>query len=96
MMKYMTMAKGRPMTTVAFWTVSTPLICKRTMVRTPTSTAQKMRDQMGPSWRESVTLEVKLDITSAPESAEVMYSSRPTIVDRPIRKVAPGEDASRS
>ena len=42
------------------------------IVSTPTSTAQKIRDHTGPSCRLSVMREVKFDMTSAPESAEVM------------------------
>ena len=50
MIKYMTTVNGNPITTVADCTVTTPSICSSTMVSTPTTTDQKMRDHTGPSW----------------------------------------------
>ena len=59
------------MTIVAFCSVVTPPTVSMARVSSPVATAQNTRIHSGPSESASFRWEVKLDITRAPESADV-------------------------
>ena len=71
MIRYITTENGRPMIRVAFCSVVTPPTRSMARVSTPVPTAQNTRSHLGPSWLGSSMRDVKLLITSAPESADV-------------------------
>ncbi len=72
MIRIITNPNGRPITMVALWSAPIPPTRSIAMVSSPVATAQKIRTGLEASSRGVLRYEVRLPITRAPESAEVM------------------------